>query len=401
MQQKKQTRIIALVRFIDFQKPINRILVQGALLLTGLWFFTYYFGNIASYLIISLILSAILGPIVNFLHDLQFFGIRMPRVLAVMLSFLIFFGFLITFLVLFAPLVYDQIQLIKSIQFDELLKRGQIPLLRIERFLNDSFDMQIAEGQLLQEIQRSLLRLLDSVRFGDLFNTLLSFAGQFFIGTLAVFFITFFFLYEKNFIHNLLTGMIPNRYFEVGISTIDKIERLLSNYLLGILLQMVAIFTIVSTGLSLLNIPYAITIGVFAAVANLIPYLGPVLGGSFGLIVGISSIALHAELSTQAVSFLALKILIVFAITQLTDNVVLQPVIFSRSVKAHPLAIFIAIFFGANIAGGIGMIFAIPVYTIFKVIISELQRGIKEYQVFKKEREVILKDNRDLLQRLP
>jgi predicted PurR-regulated permease PerM len=395
--QKKDGRAVVLVRFIDFQKPTNRILVQGVLLLTGLWLFTYYFGNIASYLVISLILSAMLGPIVNALHEFQFFGIRMPRILAVILSFLIFFGFLITFLVLFAPLIYDQVQLIQSIQFDELLKRGKVPLHRIESFLNKSFDMHIAEGQLLQEIQRAVLRLFESVRIGDLFNTLLSFAGQFFIGTLAVFFITFFFLYEKNFIHNLLTSMIPNRYFEVGISTLYKIEQLLSNYLLGILLQMVAIFTIVATGLSLLNIPYAITIAVFAAIANLIPYLGPVLGGSFGLIVGVSSIALHSELSTQAASFLALKILIVFAITQLIDNIVLQPLIFSRSVKAHPLAIFIAIFFGANLAGGLGMIFAIPVYTIFKVIISELQSSIREYQVFKKERTVMLKDGRNLM----
>ncbi|MCK5372671.1 MAG: AI-2E family transporter, partial [Cyclobacteriaceae bacterium] len=73
----------------------------------------------------------------------------------------------------------------------------------------------------------------------------------------------------------------------------------------------------------------------------------------------------------------------VFAIVQLTDNVILQPLIFSKSVKAHPLEIFIIIFAGATLAGVVGMIAAIPVYTIIRVFVMEIYSGYKSYHIFK------------------
>ncbi|HSI74584.1 MAG TPA: AI-2E family transporter, partial [Lunatimonas sp.] len=81
--------------------------------------------------------------------------------------------------------------------------------------------------------------------------------------------------------------------------------------------------------------------------------------------------------------FLIAKILGVFAVVQLCDNIFLQPMIFSKSVKAHPLEIFVVIFAGAKLAGIMGMIFAIPVYTIFRVSFKEFYKGYKDYRIFK------------------
>ncbi len=72
-----------------------------------------------------------------------------------------------------------------------------------------------------------------------------------------------------------------------------------------------------------------------------------------------------------------------FAVIQLTDNLLLQPLIFSKSVKAHPLEIFIIIFAGATVAGIPGMIAAIPVYTVVRVLAMEFYRGYKSYHIFK------------------
>jgi predicted PurR-regulated permease PerM len=104
------------------------------------------------------------------------------------------------------------------------------------------------------------------------------------------------------------------------------------------------------------------------------------MGTIFGIVVGVST----GDFSTDSdYSFLLFKIISVFAVVQITDNVLLQPVIFSKSVKAHPLEIFVIIFAGAKIAGILGMIFAIPVYTIFRVSILEFYRGYKSYKIFK------------------
>jgi predicted PurR-regulated permease PerM len=176
--------------------------------------------------------------------------------------------------------------------------------------------------------------------------------------------------------------MIPNYYFEVTISAITKIEMLLSNYLVGLLIQMLAIFTLASLGLSLLGIKFALTIALFAAVANLIPYLGPLLGTIFGIIVSLSTSATLLDTPNDYL-ILILKIVLVFGIVQLIDNIVLQPLIFSKSVKAHPLEIFVVIFAGASLAGIPGMIAAIPVYTILRVSVIELYSGYKQYKIFR------------------
>jgi predicted PurR-regulated permease PerM len=143
---------------------------------------------------------------------------------------------------------------------------------------------------------------------------------------------------------------------------------------------MTSIFSLAAIGLTLLNIEYALTIAMFAAVANLIPYAGPMLGAIFGLLVGLSTGDFQGS---NEVFFFIFRILTVFSFVQLTDNILLQPLIFSKSVKAHPLEIFVVIFAGAKIAGILGMIFAIPVYTIFRVSIMEFFKGYREYRIFK------------------
>jgi predicted PurR-regulated permease PerM len=175
--------------------------------------------------------------------------------------------------------------------------------------------------------------------------------------------------------------VVPNQYFELFISAIHKIEHLLSNYLIGLLLQMMAIFSIAGLGLSIFGVKYALTIAIFAALANLIPYLGPMLGAVFGIIIGLTS---HGHFGFDQLSVvLVLKIVSVFAVVQAADNILLQPLIFSKSVKAHPLEIFVVIFAAASLAGIPGMIAAIPVYTIIRVSVVEIQSGFKSYKIFK------------------
>ena len=123
------------------------------------------------------------------------------------------------------------------------------------------------------------------------------------------------------------------------------------------------------------------TIAVFAAIANLIPYLGPLLGGIFGILVAISTSG-DFSFSNENI-LLIIKVFSVFGAVQAIDNIVLQPLIFSKSVKAHPLEIFVIIFVGATVAGIPGMIAAIPVYTVLRVSSTEIYAGFNQYRVFK------------------
>lgn len=200
------------------------------------------------------------------------------------------------------------------------------------------------------------------------------------VSLIAITFITFFLLYENGLLSRIMISMVPNQYFELFISAIYKIEHLLSNYLIGLSFQMLAIFSIAAIGLSIFGVKYALTIAVFAAVANLIPYLGPSLGAIFGIIIGVSS-SNHYNFD-EFTLILILKIAAVFGIVQIVDNVLLQPLIFSKSVKAHPLEIFVIIFAAATLAGIPGMIAAVPAYTILRVSIMEIRSGFRSYKIF-------------------
>ncbi len=285
------------------------------------------------------------------------------------------------FIILFIPLVSEQIQILMRLNYNDLYVNITAPLATLEEFMIRNGFTFGGRGFLVDNLKENIISLFSQVNIRTIINNLVSFTGNFLLGLIAVVFISFFLLYETGIIRKQFIALIPNQYFEVSIAALSKIERLLSNYLLGLLFQMFAIFSIVSFGLSIFGIKYALTIALFAAIANLIPYAGPLLGAIFGIIVGLSTgdFGLHSNLYLV----LFIKISTVFAVVQLTDNLILQPLIFSKSVKAHPLEIFVIIFAGANIAGILGMVMAIPVYTVIRVFIKELYSGYKQYHIFR------------------
>ncbi len=361
-----------------FKRPLFIIIISVSVFL----FLSWYFSNIFTYVVVSLVLATILRPLTNYLANAQFFKIRMPRVLAVFLSFAVLIVFISFFVLLFLPLVSEQIKIFSSINIDELFTKLTNPIDAIENFLirNDWTDQ--SQGFIKKDAIRLFTDFIREINFSSIIENVISLTGSVFISIMAVGFITFFLLYENGILRKQFISIIPNQYFEVSIAGLYKIEKLLSNYLLGLLLQMTSIFTIAFTGLSILGIKYAASIALFAAVINLIPYLGPILGAAFGIIVALSTSS-SIIFATNDYIFLIIKILSVFAVVQLTDNIVLQPLIFSKSVKAHPLEIFIIIFAGATLAGVPGMIAAIPAYTVIRVSIKEIYRGYRSYHIFK------------------
>ncbi len=345
-------------------------------------FVSWYFSNIFIYLVFSLVLATLLRPLTNVIHQIHILNTRIPRSVAIIFSFCIVLLVVTLFVMLFIPLFTEQVKVLSQISYDSVLSSVSQPFDAVEHFLIENKLTSQDEGFLFNSISESIFGLLREIDFSVLLNNLISVTGGLLVGFLAISFITFFLLLENGILRRQVISLIPNQYFEVFIAAMFKVEKLLSNYLIGLLLQMASIFTIASLGLAIFGVKYALTIAVFAAFANLIPYLGPLLGASFGIVVGIST---SGDISfSQDLLFLVLEILAVFGIVQATDNVILQPLIFSKSVKAHPLEIFVIIFAGATIAGIPGMIAAIPTYTILRVSTIEVYAGFKGYQIFKK-----------------
>jgi len=164
----------------------------------------------------------------------------------------------------------------------------------------------------------------------------------------------------------MIATLIPDKYEKQSVQAINETSGLLIRYFTGVLGQMTVITIFVSILLSILGVKNALLIGFFAALMNVIPYVGPIIGAGFAAIITVSSnldVSFYDVLLPQL-----LRVFGVFAIMQMFDNFILQPNIFSKSVKAHPLEIFIVIMVGAKLGGVGGMVLAIPFYTVLRVI---------------------------------
>ncbi len=235
-----------------------------------------------------------------------------------------------------------------------------------------------AESDVFEAVQNSLSRYLDPSQIPAVFGSVFGFFSNFLVAIMSIFFIAFFFLRENGLFDSILTSVVPDKYVDKTLHSIHSSSRLLIRYFIGVILQITVITIFVSILLSILGVKNALLIGFFAALMNVIPYLGPLFGAAFAFLITISS---NLELSFYSEMLPLLgKVALVFLIMQLLDNFILQPNIFSRSVKAHPLEIFIVVLVGAKIGGILGMVVAIPAYTVFRVIAKEFLSGFKIIQ---------------------
>ncbi len=215
-------------------------------------------------------------------------------------------------------------------------------------------------------MRKSAFTFLNPSRIPKLFASLIGTLGNLIIGLFSIVFIGFFFLREQGLFNDMLSSIIPDKYEEQTVQAINETSNLLIRYFTGVLAQMTVITIFVSVVLSVLGVKNALLIGFFAALMNVIPYIGPIIGAGFAMAITVSS-NLDLSFYNEMVPLL-LKICGVFAIMQMLDNFILQPNIFSKSVKAHPLEIFIVILIGAKIGGVSGMVLAIPFYTVLRVV---------------------------------
>lgn len=207
---------------------------------------------------------------------------------------------------------------------------------------------------------------LNPQKIQQMFGESLSAFGDIMVGVFSIFFIGFFFLREQGLFDSILTTLVPTKYEQQTKQAVDETSKLLIRYFVGIMIQVTIITIIVSLSLTVLGVKNALLIGFFAGLMNVIPYIGPIIATFAAVMITLSS---NMEMSfyTQMVPLLT-KVIIVFMVTRLIDDIILQPNIFSKSVKAHPLEIFLIVLVGAKIGGIMGMVLAIPFYTAFRVI---------------------------------
>ncbi len=339
----------------------------------------YFFSDIVGYVLIAWVLSMIGQPMMRFFQrKIKIGKFKAGSSTSAILTILCYFIIFTVLIWMFVPLVVQQAQNLRSIDYGQVEQALEVPL----NYLNDQFaSIGLVEtgDSPSKELSNTLRTWFKPEKIGNFFSSLIGFAGNFVFGLFAVVFILFFFLKDQGLFVNFLVAITPSKYGDEVRNALDRITKLLRRYFGGILLQITIITIFISVLLGILGVKNALLIGFFAALINVIPYLGPLIGASFALFITISS-NLGLDFTTELLPLL-IKVLVVFGAMQMLDNFILQPYIFSNSVLAHPLEIFIIILMGAKINGIVGMVLAIPVYTVLRVIARSF---LSEFKIVQK-----------------
>ena len=342
-------------------------LIPGILLLAlVLW----YFYPLLVYLGIAAVLSLIGRPILRMLDRVKIREYELPNAAKAVLTLLSMFGIATLLFGMLIPPILEQTQKIQAITENaDRIKQGlQEPLEGVESILT-WYGFIDEETSIEAYFTQRVTDVLNAGNLSSIAQNIVGFTGDFLIGFFSIIFITFFFLKERELLHKIVETLTPERYQEQVNHILSSSKLLLSRYFVGIITEITLVGSLIGLGLFILGVEHALVIGFFAGIFNIIPYLGPLLGAILG-----ASLALLGCLEMDFYSFtlpLLLKVLVVFLIVQLIDNFVFQPFIYSSSVKAHPLEIFLVILAAGSLAGVAGMILAIPVYTVLRVIGKE------------------------------
>ena len=353
------------------------------LLLFIIGFFIWRFSYIIVWVLIAAMLSFIGRPLVTLFDKIHIRKLRMPRPASALLALLVLVLIGVGFVAVIVPMIIKQAETVSSIDVNALVDNLQGPLEWLDERLHELG--AIPAGETIDQFAVARLReLVNLGSIGTALGKFLSIAGNIFVGIFSILFISFFFLKDENLFEEGLLLFIPEKHHNATRKVVEDSKNLLIRYYLGVLLEVIGVMTLVAIMLRIFGFQNALLIGFFVGLMNIIPYIGPIIGGVIGLTLG--TISILASGAYDELLPASLKLLGTFAGVNFIDNNILIPVIYSRSVKSHPLEIFLVIIIGGGIAGFMGMLFAVPIYTLLRVIAKEF---FNQFRVVQKLTEAI------------
>ncbi len=332
-----------------------------------LWFL-YKIRIILIYVIIAFVVSLMGRPLKKMLIK----RLKFKDTLATAITlFLIIASFILIFY-MFIPMIYEQGKNLSLLDFNAFQLRMQEIIHNLDQVL------QQKNITLLQDLSfKEILSKIDLKTIPDLINNIIGIAGNFVAGIFAVSFISFFLLKDSDLATNFMFKFVPDDDIKRYKDLLDNIKNLLSRYFIGLTIQISILFILYTILLNIFDVENATLIALLAALFNLIPYVGQFV--AWFLIIGLTLTSSINHISSDNILILIRNISLGFVLIQMWDAFVDQPLIFSKSVKAHPLEIFLVIMITGTLFGVLGMIVAIPFYTMLRLLFKEFYQEYKAH----------------------
>ena len=355
------------------------LLAAGVAVIGGL---CWYFRSVLIYILIAVVVSLIAKPIMKQLQKLNIKGKKLPDwflAAFTLLTILVLFFTLITMVV---PIVSSIVKGISLSSIEQSARYVAEPLANFNEMLRQTFPKLGNEFRIEVAAVQEIQKMFNPAIFSSVIGSAASAVTSFGIGLFSVVFISFFFIKDDDTFTKIVTALVPDRHEKETAKAIADIGHLLSRYFSGVMVEVLGVALINFIGLLLiarLGFNAAIGIAFLTGILNVIPYVGPLAGGVIGTTLGLVikySSAVPIGLDVSFMAFTAILIAI-FCFTQLVDNFLYQPVIYSTSIKAKPLEIFIVLLIAGHLGGPLAMIVAIPSYTVVRVIAFRFFRRFK------------------------
>ena len=383
-------------RYTD--KLAKYILMAAGIIIVGA--ICWYFKSVIIYILAAVVVSLIAKPVMKLLQKIQIKGRKLPDWFLAAFTLLVIVSLLMAIITMIIPIVSSIVKGISLSNIESAAGQISVPLANLNEMLRNAFPSLGSEFKIETALLAEIQKLFDVSKVSSIIGSATSFLSSFGVGLFSVVFIGFFFIKDDDTFTNIVTALVPDKHEKNAAAAISDIGHLLSRYFIGVMIEVTGVALINFLGLwfiARLGINAALGLAFMTGILNIIPYVGPLLGGALGTILGLilkysSAVPIGLDVSFWTFTIILIAI---FCFTQLIDNFLYQPVIYSTSIKAKPLEIFIVLLIVGHIGGPLAMIVAIPCYTVARVIAFRFFRRFKAIRRLIPSEKLITDDKND------
>ena len=332
----------------------------------------WYFRNLIIYVVLAAVMAMLARPFFVLITRPSIKGRHVPSWLAAVLSILVILCCVLGLVTLVVPVVSSVVGDISKANIGDMAQAATVPLKSINELIIRSFPQVGSDFRIESFALSQLNRILDVPHLSSVLGSVASAIGSIGVGLFSMIFISFFFIRSPRLFINLVTAFVPDRYEKQVIESLNEIGVVVSRYFTGLFCEVLGVALVNFLGMFIiarLGFKYSIGIAFITGIFNVIPYVGPMIGGIIGVVLALTVKYVCAASLGAAVSFpvFVAMLVAIFVVTQMIDNYLFQPFIYSNSIKAHPLEIFLVFLAAGQMGGMLGMLVAIPAYTVARV----------------------------------
>ena len=322
----------------------TNVVLKTIAILLGLWFL-FLVRDVVILLFIAVIIAASIDPAVDYLQKKK----RIPRSAGAMLIYVFLFSIVALIVSFMVPSIVNQ--------FNDFSKNSSQYFGDFGSIINSSQNNDI--NRIIQGIADNAESSFSNISKNIFSKTLGVFSGL--LSIVVVFSMAFYMVMEERGIKKFIISVVPEKNKAYAANLTDRIEGKIGRWMLGQLFLMVVIFILDFIGLYLVGVPYPLLLALFAAILEVVPYVGPIISAVPGVVLGF--------LVSPTVGMLAF---VVYLIAQQFESHVVIPLTMKKAVGLNPVVTIVAILIGFKLAGVLGAIIAVPAATAISLVVADL-----------------------------